>query len=195
MKLPSFSIATLMFLVAIAGVDGYLLHQIDEGEDNPEIFAAASIFVMVNILALGFLRILSRRGKNCPFVLGFVVAGFMAILACLGGFRCRPDQMEDLVYRVVEPIEALCVVHAPQWIANSFYQDYLDQHEMYLKIPMILAVVPIATAPFVLSQLSIALIGGLAARVIAGTMSRGVLCDAGRRVRQILDPIPEQSER
>jgi hypothetical protein len=66
MKLPSFSIATMMCIVAAAAVDGYLLRQIDYGGDNEEILGAAGIFCMVNILAIPFLRVVSRPARIGP---------------------------------------------------------------------------------------------------------------------------------
>jgi uncharacterized membrane protein len=105
MRLPSFSIAALMGVVAIAAIDGYLLRQIDLGEDNAEILGAAGIFVMVNMLATGFLRIISRRDRTGPFVVGFEIGVTLAILAYLGCFRWWPEQMEDVFVTVRWPIE------------------------------------------------------------------------------------------
>ncbi len=64
MKLRSFSIATLMFFVAVAALDASLFRQIDLGDGGPEILSVAGIFVMVNILAFGLLRLVSLRGKK-----------------------------------------------------------------------------------------------------------------------------------
>lgn len=167
MKLPSFSIAALMCCVAIAAVDGNLLRQMDLGDDNEEILGAAGIFVMVNVLGVGLLRIMARRGRPGPFLVGFEIAGILAILAYLGCFRRWPDRMEDLFLTVRSPIEGLCEAYAPPWACGCFYQESWDEYPFYLKFPMLFAVLPVMTLPILLAQLSIALVGGRIAQVLS----------------------------
>ena len=46
--------------------------------------AVASVFLMVNILALGLLRVIAVRAKNHPFLVGFELAGSLSVLANCG---------------------------------------------------------------------------------------------------------------
>lgn len=166
MRLPSFSIAALMCVVAIAAVDAYLIRQMDLGEENAEILGAAGIFVMVQVLGEGLLRIISSREKPSPFLLGFEVGGTLAILAYLGCFRLWTQQMEDLFVTARWPIEVFCDAYAPGWVSDCFYQNSWDAYPDYLKYPMLFAVLPFMTVFLLLGQLLIALAGGWTARVL-----------------------------
>ena len=123
MKLRSFSIGTLMFLVAIAAVDASLLRHIDVGQGNAEILSAAGVFVMVNILAFALLRVVSVRGRDCAFLAGFVVAGTMAVLAYLAFFRWYPDHAVELWLRSRDPIERICKPYAPDGSWHAFIKS------------------------------------------------------------------------
>jgi hypothetical protein len=177
MRLPSFSIATLMLFVAMAALDASLLRQIGVWESNEKVASACSIFVMVNILAVGFLRIMSLRGRNCRFLIGFEFAGSMAVLGYWGCFRWLPDQTYELYSQVQMPVYRFCEIFLPSWVSNSMWAEYLDQHVFYVKYALILAVLPIFTAPFVLSQVAFALIGGF--------LFRGVVCTKTVQHRRI----------
>jgi hypothetical protein len=167
MKVRSFSIATLMFFVAVAALDASLLRQIDLGEENPVILSAAGIFVMVNILAFGLLRLVSLRGKNCAFLTGFEIAGTVAVLAYLACFRWWPDYAVELWVEARNPIESVCRPYAPEWFMACFYQQWWDQYPWYLKYPMDLVVLPVQTLPFLSAQLFVAVIGGALAKVLS----------------------------
>ena len=167
MKLRSFSIATLMFFVAVAALDARLLRQIDLGNSNPEILSAAGIFVMVNILAFGVLRLVFLRGKNCAFLIGFEIAGILAALTYLAFFRLWPDYAVELWLKSRHPIELACKPYAPQWFMACFYQNLWDQYPWYLKYPMDLVVLPVQTLPSVSAQLSVAVIGGALAKALS----------------------------
>ena len=167
MKLRSFSIATLMFFVAVAALDARLLRQIDLGNSNPEILSAAGIFVMVNILAFGVLRLVFLRGKNCAFLIGFEIAGILAALTYLAFFRLWPDYAVELWLKSRHPIELACKPYAPQWFMACFYQNLWDQYPWYLKYPMDLVVLPVQTLPSLSAQLSVAVIGGALAKALS----------------------------
>jgi hypothetical protein len=167
MKLRSFSIATLMFFVAVAALDARLLRQIDLGDGDPEILGAAGIFVMVNILAFGLLRLVFLRGKNCAFLTGFEIAGIVAVLTYLAFFRLWPDYAVELWVKARHPIESACKPYAPEWFMACFYQNLWDQYPWYLKYPMDLVVLPVQTLPFLSAQLFVAVIGGALAKALS----------------------------
>ncbi len=167
MKLHSFSIATLMFFVAVAALDARLLRQIDLGDGDPEILSAAGIFVMVNILAFGLLRLVFLRGKHCAFLTGFEIAGIVAVLTYLAFFRFWPDDAVELWVKARHPIESVCEPYAPEWFMACFYQHLWDQYPWYLKYPMDLVVLPVQTLPFLSAQLFVAVIGGALAKVLS----------------------------
>jgi hypothetical protein len=167
MKLRSFSIATLMFFVAVAALDARLFRQIDLGDGDPEILSAAGIFVMVNILALGLLRFVFLRGNNCAFLTGFEIAGILAVLTYLAFFRLWPDYAVELWVKARHPIESVCEPYAPEWFMACFYQHLWDQYPWYLKYPMDLVVLPVQTLPFLSAQLSVAVIGGGLTKVLS----------------------------
>ena len=99
MRLPSFS---------IAAIDGYLLRQIDLGEDKSEIQGAAGIFLMVNKLATAFRRTTSSRDRTGPLLVGIEIGATLAILAYLGCLRWWPEQMDAVFVTVWWRIEVFC---------------------------------------------------------------------------------------
>jgi hypothetical protein len=139
----------------------------DLGDSNEGILSAAGIFVMVNILAIGLHRIISRRERTGPFLVGFEIGGALAILAYLGCFRWWPGYMEGVFVTVREPIEAFCGAHAPGWVLDCFYQESWDEYPAYLKFPILFAVLPFMTVALLSAQLLVALAGGWAARVLS----------------------------
>ena len=167
MKLRLFSIATLMVFVAVAALDARLLRQIDLGDGDPEILSAAGIFVMVNILAFGLLRLVFLRGKNCAFLTGFEIAGIVAVLTYLAFFRLWPEYAVELWVKARHPIESACKPYAPEWFMACFYQNLWDRYPWYLKYPMDLIVLPVQTLPFLSAQLFVAVIGGALAKALS----------------------------
>lgn len=80
-----FSNARIMIIVAIVAVDCALLRVTSTGgRDDGSMAQATSLLIMSNILALGFFRILARRGERHPFLTGFVGSGLVGMLIYLG---------------------------------------------------------------------------------------------------------------
>jgi hypothetical protein len=91
---------------------------------------------MVNMLATAFRRIISRRDRTGPFLVGFEIGGTLAILAYLGCFRWWPEQMEAVFVTVRWPIELFCDAYAPRCVSARFYQADWVEYPVYLKSPM-----------------------------------------------------------
>jgi hypothetical protein len=96
---------------------------------------------MLNILLAGLCRLLFYRGERKPFLLGFEVSGFIAMLAFVAWNRLLPSQSA----RIIEPIMVKAVMIIMANLINSVVADLI------VSLPMLL----------------IALIGGLLAHAIA----------------------------
>jgi hypothetical protein len=74
--------------------------------------------------------------------------------------------MEEVFVTMRLPMEVFCDSHAPRWVSACFYQDDWDEYPIYLKFPMLFAVLPFITSPLLFAELLIALAGGWIVRVL-----------------------------
>jgi hypothetical protein len=102
-KLPRLSIAKLMVIMLVIAVDCALVRQIyislyyRTDHETQEFFEVGGVLIMANILMVGLYRLVSRRGEQKPFLAGFEIAGFMALVAFVAWNRVLPKQVEGLI--------------------------------------------------------------------------------------------------
>jgi hypothetical protein len=166
MKRPSFSIFTLMFIVAMVAIDFGLLRLMDMGSVDEQFVAqsqaVASVFLMVNILALGLLRIIAARGKNRPFLVGFELAGSLAVIANCGCYFWIPDQMQGMLHQYFD----YCITWWPKWLFEFVFRPSFIERAVMVRYTIMLVLIPILFAPFMLIQISVALAGGFLGRML-----------------------------
>ena len=166
MKRPSFSIFTLMLIVAMVAIDFSLLRLIDMASFDEGFLAqgqaVASVFIMVNILALGLLRFIAVRGKNRLFLVGFELAGSLAVLVNCGCYFWIPDQMQGMSNRYF----AYCITWCPEWLLQFAFGPIFTEKSVVLRYTIIFILIPIFFAPFMLIQISVALAGGFLGRMV-----------------------------
>ena len=104
MKPPRFSLSHLLVVVAVVAVNLTLLRRVFFGPNNEVILEAAGVILMANILALGLYRILRCRGRGCPFTLGFVAGGLVAVIAHLACVRVFQERLSDAFIEIYLPI-------------------------------------------------------------------------------------------
>ncbi len=169
MKRPSFSIFTLMFIVAIVATDFSLLRLMDMASADARFVAQAhavgSVFIMVNILALGLLRLIAVRGKNRPFLIGFLMTGALAVLVHCGCYFWIPDQMHGMSIHYA----AYCITWCPEWLLDFAFGPIFTERAVILRYTIIFILIPIFFAPSMLIQISVALTGGLLGRMACKT--------------------------
>ncbi len=166
MKRPSFSIFTLMFIVAMVAIDFSLLRLMDMASFNAQFVAqaqaVASVFVMVNILALGLLRFIAVRGKNRLFLVGFELAGFLAVLVNCGCYFWIPDRMQGMSNQYA----AYCFKWGPEWLLEFVFGSIFAKRPVMVRFAGLCLLIPIFFAPFMLIQISVALAGGFLGRMV-----------------------------
>ena len=179
MKRPSFSIFTLMFIVAMVAIDFGLLRLMDMASADAQFVvpsqAVGSVFLMVNILALGLLRVIAVRGKNRPFLVGFELAGSLAVLANSGCYFWIPDQMQGMLHKYFE----YCVTWWPEWLLEFVFRPNIAERAVMVRYTIMLVLIPILFAPFMLIQISVALAGGFLGRMLY-KKTRTIASDADR---------------
>jgi hypothetical protein len=77
MKLPRFSLRTLVFAVVIFAADCAVLRIIGylSGADTQMVLALFGVLPMANAIAIGLYRLAMRADSRRPFLIGFVFAG------------------------------------------------------------------------------------------------------------------------
>ena len=93
MKLRSFSIAALMFFVAVAAIDANLLRQIDLERQRGDLSAAGTRYGEHTRFRTPPARLPSSKNA---LLTGFEIAGTVADLAYLACFRWWPDYAVEL---------------------------------------------------------------------------------------------------
>ena len=102
MKRPSFSIAEVMAIVAIAALDCLAIRMAGSAPAIP--FVVFGGFPMQSVLVIGLLRILRRRRRTerpFPFLLGFGVVGWIGhviyVLLCIQSARAIDVHLGDIL--------------------------------------------------------------------------------------------------
>ncbi len=166
MTRPSFSIFTLMFIVAMVAIDFGLLRLMDmarvDEQFDVQSHAVASIFLMVNILALGLLRVIAARGKNHPFLVGFELAGSLAVVANCGCYFWIPERMQGMSIECAD----YCIAWWPEWLSKFVFEPKFLERAVMVRYTIMLVLIPILFAPFMLIQISVALAGGFLGRMV-----------------------------
>ena len=124
-----------------------------------------SVFIMVNILALGLLRLIAVRGKNRIFLVGFVLAGSLAVLINCGCCFWIPDQMQGMSNRCA----AYCLTWCPEWLLKFLFGRTFIERAVMVRYTILCVLIPLFFAPSMLIQISVALAGGLVGRMVRKT--------------------------
>jgi hypothetical protein len=175
---PRISIATMMSVNALVAIDWFLVQEIHEGWWLGGYgFSGAGIFLIVQILVLGPLRMLLRDGKRHPFAIGFAILGIVAAVAHCLLWRFFPISMYAAIDFSGQPIRSLCETFLPaygsvRWFSNReplvlSLMWYHFESQPDAAYPLLVAFfMVLVTTPIALGQLLIALSGGFAARAL-----------------------------
>jgi hypothetical protein len=105
MGLPRTSIAGLMILATIVAIDVAWLRLIYAGGSSLFGFECIvldlGVLTMGNVLAVGLVRLIRRRGAGCPFLVGFELSGLAALVVYL--VCCRAGLTPGLLVFVSPP--------------------------------------------------------------------------------------------
>ena len=148
MRVPRVSLGKAMVMVMAIAVNCGLIRRLVLGanaEDLPAIYQASGALLMANILVLGLYRVVSLPEERRPFLVGFEVAGLVAILSFFASSEIlftKTFVNSFLDSAIVGPILEFC----EEWLLPVAF----------------LAVV------FGLPQLLLALAGGLLTWLVAG---------------------------
>jgi hypothetical protein len=110
MMIPRMTLRTLMMLIVVVAIDLVSFPEIYQGSECDECTGccAAGMLLMVQILALGPIRILLRGGRRPPFVLGFATLGIAAVIAYWLLFIYFPKSMLEVIDNSGQPISTFC---------------------------------------------------------------------------------------
>jgi hypothetical protein len=177
---PRMTIRTLMILIIVVAIDLVSFPEVYPGSecDGGTGCCAAGMLLMVQILALGPVRILLRGGRRPPFVLGFATLGMAAVIIYWLLFIYFQRFMLEVIDYSGQPISAFCERFLPasgsvRWFSTRVperpsmiwyhFQSQPDAIEPWLNVLFLVLV----TTPVSMAQVLIASAGGLAAHLLS----------------------------
>jgi hypothetical protein len=139
LKRPSFSIAEMMVVVAILAMDCLAIRMAGSAPAIP--FLVFGGLPMQSVLVIGLLRILRRRGRTgrpFPFLLGFVVVGWIAhviyVFLCTQAARAIDVHLGDMLGPMLRAT-GFQRFSVPDWIIRiSLGMSYLAAPQLVIAL-------------------------------------------------------------
>ncbi|CAN5607425.1 hypothetical protein BH23PLA1_BH23PLA1_32480 [soil metagenome] len=171
-----FSIAKLMVVISAIAINCAWLRNILVGNgsvlgigDGDSGILDLGIIVMLNLLAFGLLRLATRQGEGRPFLVGFEVAGLVAVLFFTSCCWLFPTIFVlDFILMKIQWIHEFYMGNLPA-VTPGFDQDQL--YPWFVLVPLLTIYTIILTIPLLL----VATFGGIVAQQFHKSRKMGIV--------------------
>ena len=143
MKVPGFTIATLMAVICAVGLDITVFRAFFESHPPSPKFEALLLGVPLTAIALqvGLIRALVCRGRDRVFCAGFLILGFLSVGTFIAAFVGFPGAMETPLFvwgAYFELTGALLYKVLPPWVVTQYWFAWWLGAAVLLALPHML---------------------------------------------------------